>query len=137
LGHVLGHGHYSCAVSLMNGPSESCWYETPQALDTDNYHKAYHVDAVCCLFGWSPSPGEVGFTWGAGHVHNEKDFQIWRQTPPGYEWVLVGYAPKHGEFAAFCCQPPGDHLYSVWPRSFADHLHWEWGDPAWYWVFIQ
>jgi hypothetical protein len=139
LGHVLGHADYiGCPAgqTLMDTTeSPSCWQTAPTGLDIDNYHKAYHADAVTGLAGNSPSNGNVSLSWNASHIHNEKDFQVWRQS--GSTWVLVSQLGRHATSAFFGGQPAGNQLYGVWPRSFADPQHWEWGDGAFIWVNVQ
>jgi len=128
LGHVLGHGHYSCSVSLMNGPSESCWYTMPQNLDKNNYHAAYHADAVANLQSSSWS-GTVSLTWNPVNIHNERDFEAWRRSCPSCgDWAWVGLVGKNSSSLVAGGQPSGCWYYSVWSRNWADYLHFIWND---------
>jgi hypothetical protein len=127
LGHVLGEGHVDCAVSgasVMSG-SESCWYETPQSVDTNNYHLLYHADPVSNLYGWSPSAGTVNLTWSqtirddGRQIPNEKSFTIKRMvngTP-----VTEKTVSKNSQSAQLTSQTPGSWEYRVYSDSDADN----------------
>jgi hypothetical protein len=136
LGHVLGLGHYSCSNALMSPNESTCYFTTPQSIDLGDYHEAYHVDAVTSLGGWAPGSGTAALSWTSSHIHNEHDYQVWRQSAPNWEFVFVGWVNKNSTFLQSGGQPSGTHLYSVWPRSFADYQHWEWGDAAYVWIGV-
>jgi len=108
-GHVLGHADYSGCPSgpTLMDTTETCWYETPQTLDVNNYASAYFVDAVAGLQGSSPSVGTVSLTWDAGGVHNEDGFVVQR------DGVAVGSAAKNANSWSGSNQPGGSHTYTV------------------------
>ena len=128
LGHALGHADYDgCPggqATLMD-TTEACPYSTPQPLDEDNYHKAYHADAVASFAGTSggQGPHAVRFTWDGSDIHNEREYLInWRNNCTG-QWQPLYAPPKNSSSKTLTGLQGGLQEFQILPLTNADPQH--------------
>jgi hypothetical protein len=138
LGHALGHADYDgesygCPFgqpTLMDG-DEICYYTTPQQLDEDNYHNAYHVNAPTnptWQFVGGGLHHQIKIIWNEDDLHNESGFLIVRQDPCQYgTWVWAdgvnSVAAKNATSHVLMNQPGGEQFYQVMALTNADPEH--------------
>lgn len=141
LGHALGFADYNgcpSGATLMDG-TEACWYTTPQSLDVQNFHSAYHIDAANPASGYSPGAGKIHMSWNNGWIHNERGVSVWRWT--GSQYLFADYV--HGrdvtyyESPTFYREPAGCWWFAAFHEGFAEDPNYRWGDPAWAYICVQ